>query len=467
MLLLADVLGLCSAFMLTELWLGQGNSTGGLPDHLHRPAEYAIALMTLPVWIVAARLYGLYKHDEVRTDHSTTDELVSVFHLVTVGCWGLAAAGWVTGAVRPDFGKLLLFWSSAIALITLLRVGARAFCRRRPEYEQVTLIVGAGDVGQRLARKILQHPEYGLNLLGFLDSSPKERLDDLADLCILGPISSLPEVIRLHDVERVVFAFSNESDEELLDLIRVIGDYDVQIDVVPRVFELVSPGVSIHTIEGLPMIGLPSFSLPRVSRATKRLLDVVVSVLALLLLTPLFAVAAAAIKLTSSGPVFFRQQRVGLHRQTFRIFKFRTMYEDAEERKAALVAANMHARLGGDPRMFKLPDDPRVTPVGRLLRRYSLDEVPQLVNVLLGQMSLVGPRPLILDEDRHVVDWAQRRLYVKPGITGLWQVLGRSEIAFGEMTRLDSLYVANWSVWGDLLLMLRTIPVVFRGQSAY
>ena len=158
---------------------------------------------------------------------------------------------------------------------------------------------------------------------------------------------------------------------------------------------------------------------------------------------------------------------MGCEEQTFRIFKFRTMTADADERKAEVAHLNQHLQNGGDPRMFKIPNDPRMTRVGRFLRRYSLDELPQLINVFRGEMSLVGPRPLILDEDRHVEKWARQRLNLKPGITGPWQVIGRTEIPFEEMVRIDYLYVTGWSLFGDLRLLFRTVPIVFRSQNAY
>jgi lipopolysaccharide/colanic/teichoic acid biosynthesis glycosyltransferase len=193
-------------------------------------------------------------------------------------------------------------------------------------------------------------------------------------------------------------------------------------------------------------------------------MDVVGSALPLLLLAPAFLVISLAIKLDSRGPVFFRQVRRGSEEGTFRIYKFRTMVQDADARKHEVASLNKH--LGGDARMFKIPNDPRVTRLGRFLRAYSLDELPQLINVLKGEMSLVGPRPLILEEDAHVVDWRRRRLNLKPGITGLWQVLGRDGIPFDEMVKLDYLYVTHWSIMNDLKLSLRTIPILFRRHSA-
>ena len=207
-------------------------------------------------------------------------------------------------------------------------------------------------------------------------------------------------------------------------------------------------------------MSLPAFRLSRTARARKRVFDVVVAIIALFLLLPLFLIIAALSRLERHGPVLFRQLRMGARDKPFYVYKFRTMVSDADEQKASLAHMNKHARNGGDPRMFKIPNDPRMTRLGRFLRRYSLDELPQLVNVLRGEMTLVGPRPLILEEDRYVPQWARRRLDLKPGITGLWQVLGNSQISFEEMVRLDYEYVATWSMWRDFQLMLKTLPVV-------
>jgi exopolysaccharide biosynthesis polyprenyl glycosylphosphotransferase len=462
MLLLADVAGLALAFVVAQLLFAPPRT-----DHVTPALELLLFLATLPVWIVVAKLYGLYDQDEERTDHSTADDLIGVFHLITVGTWLIFAAGMLTGLARPELLRLVFFWGLAIALVTTMRALARAYCRRRITYVQNAVIVGAGDVGQLVAGKLLQHPEYGINLVGFVDVEPKERRADLEQLSLLGSPERLPTIVRMFDIERVVVAFSNESHEEMLTLIRSLNELNVQVDIVPRFFEVVGPGVDLHTIEGVPLIGLPPVRLSRSSRLLKRTVDLVFSAIGLVALAPLFAFIAVRIKADSAGQVFFRQTRVGIGDKTFEIFKFRTMTADADERKSEVAHLNIHATNGGDARMFKVPDDPRTTNFGRFLRRYSLDELPQLLNVLMGHMSLVGPRPLILAEDKQVAEWARKRLYVKPGMTGLWQVLGRSDIPFEEMTRLDYLYVINWSLGNDLSLMLKTLPALFRAHRAY
>jgi exopolysaccharide biosynthesis polyprenyl glycosylphosphotransferase len=459
MLALADVFGLTAAFALAELLVREHERSGAWSGS----AELLLFLVTLPLWIGFAELHGLYKRDEERTDHSTADDLVGVMQLVTLGSWVFLGGMWLTRLGSPTMPKVFVFWATAIVAVTTARAAARAFCRRRLTYVQNTVVVGAGTVGQLVARKLLQHPEYGVNVVGLVDAKPRERLPELRRVPLLGRPAELREIVRRHGVERVVFAFSEEPSERTVAAVRSIKDLDVQIDIVPRLFELVMPAADIFTVEGIPLVGLPPLRLSRRAQVLKRMLDLAVASVGLVLLAPVLALIALLLKLDSPGRVLFWQTRVGTRGRVFKMAKFRTMCRDAEAEKCKLVHLNRHARPGGDARMFKIDCDPRVTRVGAFLRRYSLDELPQLINVLKGEMSLVGPRPLIAEEAQHVHDWALKRLDLKPGMTGLWQVLGRSAIPFEEMVRLDYLYVTNWSLWRDCLLLLRTLPVVARG----
>lgn len=459
-LLGADVAGLIVAFAVAQLFYGV-DVRGGT---LGWPGELLIFIVSLPGWIIGAKLYGLYDRDEERAAHSTADDVTGVFHLVTVGTWVLLVGSYLTKLADPDVPKLLVFWAVALVAIPLARSGARAYCRRRISYLQNTLIVGAGDVGQLIARKLLKHPEYGVNLVGFVDSQPKDRAEDIGHLSLLGDLGDVADLIDVLDVERVIIAFSNDRREDIVDLIRGISGLDVQVDVVPRFFDVLTPAVDINAVEGLALIGLRPPRLSRSSALMKRSFDLIGAALGLIVLAPLLAVVGLAIKLDSRGPVLFRQVRIGAGGIQFQILKLRTMSADAETRKGEFAHLNKHARNGGDPRMFKIQNDPRTTRVGRVLRRYSMDELPQLLNVVRGEMSLVGPRPLIIEEDAHVTAWAERRLDLKPGITGLWQVLGRDHIPFEEMVALDYLYVTSWSLGGDIRLLLRTIPIAARGS---
>ena len=458
MLLAADLVALLAAFAIDEAIFGRRGRIGV-------GTQWAIFLATLPGWIVAAKVYGLYDRDERRPDHSTADEIPSIIHMVTVIVWLFFALSWISGLTNPNQGKLAAFWALTIFGIAACRVVSRYAVRRRPGYAQRALIVGAGDVGQLLAWKLLKHPEYGIDLVGFVDTTPKERRDDLGDLAIVGSLDRARDVVHDLGVERVIVAFSEESHEEMLEVIRSFKDANVHIDVVPRLFEVIGPGMNINSIEGVSVVSLPPFRLSRSSRLLKRTLDLAVAFAALVVLAPVLALVAVAIKLDSEGSVLFRQRRMGSGDRMFFIYKFRTMVREADAQKAALLSLNKHAK--GDSRMFKIPGDPRITRVGRLLRRYSIDELPQLVNVLKGEMSLVGPRPLVLDEDSFVEAWARQRLALRPGMTGVWQILGRTDIPFSEMVKLDYVYVMNWTLAGDLKILARTFPAILRAQDAY
>jgi FlaA1/EpsC-like NDP-sugar epimerase len=268
MLLLADVVGFVAAFLFTE-WVTDPN---GVLGNLDVRAAVLVFGLSLPAWIIVASLYGLFDHDDERTDHSTGDDVIGVFHIVTAGAWFYFALAYLTRVPDPNVPKLLLLWATAITFVSIARASARAYCRRRINYLQNAVIVGAGEVGQLLGRKLLEHPEYGINLVGFVDAEPRERRKDLEHLALLGPPDRLPALVRLFDIERVIVAFSNESHERTRDLIRSLKELDVQVDIVPRLFELVGPRVGIHTVEGLPLVGLAPMRLSRL-RLLRRPLD--------------------------------------------------------------------------------------------------------------------------------------------------------------------------------------------------
>ena len=464
MLLVADLVALSTSFVLVDLIY---RSDAGPHDAVALNREFLLFFLSLPCWIVLAKLYGLYDLDEERADHSTADELFGVFHLVTVGAFVFYAVASVTRLVEPIPAKIVTFWALAVVAMTCGRGLARIVSRRQGAYVQRTVIVGAGDVGQLIARKVAQHREYGMDVVGFVDSAPKDQQAGLGELKLLGTPDDLPALVESRGIDRVIVAFSNDGHEQTLDLIRTLAALDVCIDVVPRLFPVVGQSVGVHSIEGLSLVALPRVRLSRSTLLLKRSVDVSVALVSLILLSPVLALFALRIKRDSPGPVFFRQTRIGAGGDPFRMFKFRTMRADADARKDDVAGLNKHAHELGDTRMFKVPDDPRVTSFGRFLRRYSLDELPQLINVLRGEMSLVGPRPLIPDEDRHVTDWRRRRLLVRPGMTGPWQVLGRDDLSFEEMVELDYRYVAGWSLVNDLSLVLRTFPAIVRERAAY
>ena len=322
------------------------------------------------------------------------------------------------------------------------------------------LIVGSDDEARLVHRKLVAHPEYGLDVVGFLDgdSAPSELPGP-----VLGTQNDIARVIEELEIDRVILASSIAGHEEMLDLVRTVRRPDLQVSIVPRYFEIFNSHAILDDVEGMPVVTLPAMRLGTSSRMLKRSFDILVSGTALLVLAPLLALVALAIRIDTPGPVIFRQPRRGRMGSTFRITKFRTMSVGAEARRAEVLHMNEV-----DGPLFKIKGrDPRVTRVGAFLRKTSLDELPQLWNVLTGDMSLVGPRPFVVYEADQITGWASRRLDMTPGITGLWQVLGRNDIPFDEMTKLDYLYVTNWSLWWDLKILCQTIPVVLGRRGAY
>ena len=350
------------------------------------------------------------------------------------------------------------------SIATVARALGRGWVHRRAPLRQRTVIVGSGMVADRLAERLDRHHEFGLEAIGLVDDDVHNLGGDAQRLPKLGSLDQLDDVLDECEVDRVMIAFSRASHQQLLSCIRSCRDRRIAVDVVPRLFELLDGARSLNQIGGLPLVSIGAPPLNRASRIAKRGLDIALAGLALLVLSPLLLVIAIAIKLDSRGPVFFRQVRAGRGGSRFRLVKFRSMYEDAEERKRDYQRSNE----ADDGVMFKIKQDPRITRVGGLLRRTSLDELPQLINVVRGEMSLVGPRPLILEEASHANQaWHARRLDLRPGITGLWQVSGRSDLPFQEMIRFDYQYVAGWSLARDIEILLATVPVVLAARGAY
>jgi exopolysaccharide biosynthesis polyprenyl glycosylphosphotransferase len=461
-LLAGDLSGLLIAFFATELIF-----KGHLSRHLGLGPQTAIFLATLPVWIVAAKLYGLYDRDEERATHSTADDLVNVFHLVTVGVFFFFATSWLVGLAHPHQQKLTTFWVLALAGVIAMRAAARMVVRRHPAYVQNTVIVGAGDVGQLIARKVLQHPEYRINLVGFVDADPKEMRKDIGDIHVVGGVDDVLDAVRSNDVDRVVVAFSRDREEQLLELIRALRADDVQIDVVPRLFDSVGPNSSVHSIEGLPLISVAPVRISRSSRLLKRTFDLVGSSILLGLTAPLLLVIAFLVRRDSPGEVLFRQTRLGMDMRRFTLLKFRTMHvgtDDAPHREYLRGIMSPDA-FPSATSLYKLDRSVEVTRVGSWLRRTSLDELPQLINVLRGDMSLVGPRPAIPYELELYAPHHFERFAVPAGLTGLWQVEARAHSTFGEALDMDVAYARGWSLGLDMRLLLRTPTLIFRKRE--
>jgi exopolysaccharide biosynthesis polyprenyl glycosylphosphotransferase len=469
-LLAADLLGLCLAFAITEALFAPGSGR----DTLNPWIEVLLFLVTLPLWVVVAKVYSLYDRDEDRADHSTADDVSSVLHLITIGTWLLFAGAYITRLAHPSVPKLLTFWCLAFVGVSGFRGVARSLCRLSDYYLQNTLIVGTGKVGQLIARKLLAHPEYGINLVGFIDAQPRHRADDLESLAVLGTCEDVPALATLLDVDRVVIAFSGEQHSQLLGLVKALSPLDVRIDIVPRLFEGVAPNVHVHLIEGLPLLGLPPVRLSRSSRLVKRALDLVAAALALLLLAPVLVLIAIIVKVDSRGPVLYRHPRVGRYAREIHVLKFRTMRleacrgeryggDDAERMFAELLSSS--ERRDEFEATFKLKDDPRITRIGRTLRRLSLDELPQLINVLRGDLSLVGPRAVTYEELARYGEGTDVLLAMRPGVTGFWQVNGRSRLSYADRVRLDLAYISGWSLGLDFNIVFKTLRTLVRPDA--
>jgi exopolysaccharide biosynthesis polyprenyl glycosylphosphotransferase len=367
---------------------------------------------------------------------------------------------WVWFRVIPVhklvFGELLTLALAGFLLVVVMRTAIRRISLRRFGRERV-LFIGRSPVLRPLLRKISTHPEYGLDPVGLIAGGPptdSQGADSI--LPTLGTLwqVDLEQAIASNQVERVIVIQSDVDDRVVLELLQETAPLGIKVSILPEFVDAMGPSVQVDNIEGVTVLGLPPLALPRSSRIIKRTMDVVGATVGMLLFAPLMVVAAVAIKLDSRGPILFRQARIGKDARRFRLNKFRTMVVGAEERLDDLRT------LSGDRHWLQLDHDPRITRVGRLLRLTSVDELPQLWNVLRGDMSLVGPRPLIVSEDEQIRGHARMRLHLAPGMTGLWQVLGRTTIPFEEMVKLDFIYVSNWSLWTDIRLLLRTIPAV-------
>jgi exopolysaccharide biosynthesis polyprenyl glycosylphosphotransferase len=420
----------------------------------HHVGELIWGLLFLPLWAVVFRAYGLYDRDSKRISHGIVDDLPWIFHAMLLGTLLLLALYQLTplGSIElRDLAGIAILGGVGVAT---MRVATRRLAIRLLGPERVLLIGSEAQVGT-LARKLAAHPEYAAEPVGVLCTGACPN-GAPAGLPVLGDLDrvDLPSIVQSKGVGRIIVAHEEDGTDRLFDLLCRSREMGIKLSVLPQLFDALGPSVELDEVEGVTVLGITPPVLSRSSRMLKRGMDIVGAGLLLLLTSPLIAAAAVAIKFDSPGPVFFRQTRIGRGGQRFQLFKLRSMCADADQRRKDLLGKSK------DPGWLLIDDDPRVTRVGRFLRHSSLDELPQLWNVLRGEMSLVGPRPIVEDEDRQLEGWRRTRIDLTPGITGLWQVLGRTAIPFEEMIKLDYLYVTNWSLWTDVSLMLRTLPAV-------
>lgn len=438
-------------------------------------AYFAVPVRIAMLWYQRTyRFYGAFSY---------TQEAIKVFKAAAVGsllivAWAFLFRG---GFAFREFsyarGVFVLDFLIAFSLLAALHLGLR-FVQSRFRVRGInllpTIVVGINDEAAQTVRELGEQKQLGYRVIGVIDTGGgNEAIKDF-DLPVLGKLEDLSEIIRKLEIQEVIITDNNVASETLFESMLQIGrSHRVEFRFAPNLFNLLPQKTSVEQIGVLPMVRLFREPLSDVQRFIKRVSDIVISLIAVTVLAPVWLIVSILIKLDSKGPVLFRQERVGMDGRIFLCYKFRTMAADADEQ---IHREAYEKNIGGDPLanagdeakpvFGKVKDDPRITKFGRRLRRSSLDELPQLLNVLKGDMSVVGPRPPIPYEVEGYDIWHRKRLDMKPGITGLWQVSGRNRLTFEEMVRIDLFYIENWSLWLDLKIILLTLPAVLRGDGA-
>jgi len=474
-LVIADALVAAVAFMLA-FYVREGVSVWSA-----RFAPYAALL----VFVVAIRLLSFRYCDlyRVRGEFSFVDDGIRIFKATAIGSLLIVAVAFL---YRGGFQFRAFSYARGVFVVdfffVLIGAGVLRFVMRSVQMlvrsRQInlipTLVVGRGPEASLFIREMRERTSLGYRVIGVVDTKPGDAQMSYEDVPVVGTLESLPEVIRDSGANEVIIADPQVNGDALFEvMIRCGRRRGVEFRIAPSLFNCLPRKTEIDQIGVLPMIRLFREPLSSGARILKRTFDLIVAAVTIVLLFPMWLVIALLIKLDSTGPVFYTQERVGMDGRLFLLYKFRTMKAGADpelhrEYQKAFIAGRAEANIGNDNKpTYKLLADPRITRIGKLLRRTSLDEVPQLLNVLLGDMSIVGPRPPIPYEVEAYELWHRKRLDMKPGITGLWQVSGRNRLKFDEMVRMDLYYIENWSLLLDLKITLQTLPVMWRVEDAY
>jgi exopolysaccharide biosynthesis polyprenyl glycosylphosphotransferase len=399
------------------------------------------ALLAVPLVVLTGKLTGLYDRESLAIGRAPLAETPTLFQLATLNTLLVVVLVGAETRLNLNATAVLTFWAVLFVGAHAFRTLARTATRSLSSPERC-LLIGTSEQAGRISQNFAADGSLNAEIVAVLPYGEFELDRPRED--------HFGEYILARGIERVIIG-PGDAPDRMLETVRYFKEYEIKVSVISDLLEIVGSSVEYDEICGTTLLGVRDFGLSRSSTFLKRCFDVCGSAILIVLSIPLIAVLAAAIKITSPGPVIFRQTRVGRDGERFTMVKLRTMREGAEDDRDRLGIWNETDGL------FKLRDDPRVTGVGRFLRRTSLDELPQLFNVLVGQMSLVGPRPLIVEEDEKVEGWRRRRLHLKPGMTGPWQIIGSTRVPMREMISMDYLYIVNWSVWSDLRILLQTI----------
>ena len=432
-----------------------------LAEHAEVRPPLAVVSLMIPWAIFVMYGYGLYRSSARSINGWVVSEGLRGLTALSVAAWSMLILTLAIAGSTDSLGFIAVFWACEVVAVPACRAAARAAIWQSPRLSERTLIVGAGAVGHLLGEKIGKHPEYNLKLVGYLDDGEPFGASQ-PPVPVVGRLEDLNDVLDGYDVTRVIIAFSRARHQQILDVVRTCADRGVRVNIVPRLFEILSSQTAMDDVEGIPLLDVAHVEMSRFNTIVKRVFDLLFGGALTIIALPLIGLLAVAIKLDSRGPVFFRQERMGRGGVPFRIFKLRSMHANAEELRYDLAELNEYSGP-----MFKIKGDPRITRVGAVIRKWSLDEVPQLFNVMRGEMSLVGPRPLWVDEASRCRGWTKKRLDITPGITGLWQVTGRNDVPFDEMVKLDYMYVTGWTLSWDIKLLLETLPAVLGKRGAY
>lgn len=446
-----DLCGVLLSLLIGHLVLLELSTTTGSSREV--ALDYVIAV---PAFLLALALHGNYRDHWRRLQPSTGRAFRSMAQAFATSVLLLLALDAGLDSLAGDVITLTeacVLLAPTLVTVPLLRLFAMRTVLRNHRSQPRVLILGSGRVARSIAQRLRRSP--GVRLVGLVDDDPLSNTD------VLGTVAALPDIVAAQKIDRVIVAFSRTPQQETLLLLRALKGH-VGISVVPRMYELLSWRASIEELHGIPLLHVAPQQVSVAARVAKRALDLTVASTLLVVSAPVLLAIAAVIRVTSPGPALFRQERIGRNGKPFQIYKFRTMVVDADDRKAELATLNEV-----DGPIFKMRQDPRVTRGGGLLRRTSMDEIPQLLNVIRGEMSLVGPRPFPPAEAARIGGWASTRFSVPPGITGLWQVSGRSELTNDDLLHLDSVYVSSWSFLWDLRILLRTPHAVLRREGAY
>jgi len=460
------VMSLLAMFVATFVRFGNLNSAVESGSRIPGPRYFGLSFGVAAALLALMFVKRLYDADRLGWGSGEFTRIARSLAAVIVG---VIFVMYVIGMpyVSREWAALVLALVVAFVVSgrALLRLAESRMLRHGGWLQRPTLIVGSNMEAAEAVRILRANPESGLVPVGCLVSARKDRLsfDDCAHLVPrLGGPCLLASVVAEYGIDTVVIIGSAFDCNVLQRMIRELRGLHVTVHISVSPDDVVAIRAGMREISGIPLMSLDGIALSPVNVSSKRIFDLTVGGLALVLGAPLSGVFALLIKATSDGPVFFEQERIGATGKPFQMYKFRSMSLDAEERQRALQAANE-----ADGPLFKIEEDPRVTPIGAWMRRFSIDELPQLINVLKGEMSLVGPRPPLEIETRQYTEEQWRRMEVTPGMTGLWQVSGRSKLTFDEMVRLDVFYIDNWSMGMDVALLARTIPAVLSGRGAY